>query len=320
MALDGVPWFIGGDAEHGGDVARQLAYLATGGRQGVASPGDLKVTALSVPGGGAQVAAGGGAILNRILPQESYTVRNPIADLDQVKFAATGSAAGRSDIVICRVDNPYLDSNAPAPADPAKGPYNRFDIIPDVPAGTRSLQELDQYKGLSAIELARVDIPKSTQTITNAMITDLRALANPRSFRRVMSGTADAGNNLTSPTFTAWPTANAYNIDVPSWATHMIARLEFMGGQTAAQASGSLRLILGAATAFGQYDYNYPANDGRGRQAVVVAGELALPASVRGTSTTLRISGLRAAGSDGYLFTVGSSYYLADVQFVERLA
>jgi len=319
MALDGVPWFIGGDAEHGGDVARQLVYLATGGRQGVASPGDLKVSQLNVPGGGVQIAAGGAAILNRISPQQSYTVRNPTADPDSVKTTDTGSSATRSSLVICRVDNPYLDSNAQAPANAAKGPYNKFDIIPDVPAGTRSLQELDQYKGLSAIELARIDQPKSNNTITNAMITDLRSLANPRSARQVLLGSAAAGNNLTSSTFTAWPTANAYDVEVPNWATHMIARLEFMGGQTAAQAAGSLRLILGASTAFGQYDYNYAAQNGQARQQVVVAGELKLPAAVKGTTQTLRISGLRSGGS-GYLFTVDSTYYLADVQFVERLS
>ncbi|TDW69181.1 hypothetical protein EDF51_106165 [Curtobacterium sp. PhB25] len=319
MALDGVPWFIGGEAQHGGDAARMLAYLATGGRQGVASPSDLKVSALPVPGAGVRVAAGGASVLVRSLPQEAYTVRNPVTDLDQVKFAATGSAAGRSDLVICRVDNPNLDNNAPAPADPQKGPYTKFDVIPGVPAGTRSLLELDQYKGLSAIALARVDIPKSTQTITNAMITDLRSLANPRGDRQILFGTADPGNPLTSSTFTAWPTKNTYDIDIPSWATHIIARLEFMGGQTAARASGSLRLILGTSTAFGEYNYNYAAQGGQARQMVVVAGEMALPAALRGTTTSLRISGLRSGG-DGNLFTVDDTYYLADVQFVERLS
>ncbi|WP_284761599.1 hypothetical protein [Curtobacterium sp. MEB011] len=319
MALDGVPLAIGGDAEHSPSSVRQLVYLATGGRQGVAAPGDLKVTQLDVPGAGVKVASGGGAVLNRVAAQEAYSVRNGVADTSSVKFTPTGSASGRSDLVICRVDNPYIDGNAQAPADPRNGPYVKFDIIPDVPAGTRSLQELNQYKGLSAIELARVDLPKSTGTVTNAMITDLRSLANPRSEPQTLFGSAEPGARLTSSTFTAWPTTNTYEVDVPPWATHIIARLEFMGGQSAAKAAGSLRLILGSSTAFGQYDYNYAAQNGQARQMVVVAGELKLPAAVKGTKQPLRISGLRSDG-DGYLFTVDSTYYLADVQFVERLA
>jgi len=319
MALDGVPLAIGGDAEHSPSSVRQLVYLATGGRQGVAGPRDLKITQLDVAGAGVKVASGGGSVLNRVAAQEAYSVRNGVTDTSSVKFTPTGSASGRSDLVICRVDNPYIDGNAQAPADPRNGPYVRFDVIPDVPAGTQSLQELNQYKGLSAIELARVDLPKSTGTVTNAMITDLRSMANPRSSRQVLLGSADPGNALTSSTFTAWPTKNTYTVDVPSWATHMIARLEFMGGQTAAKAAGSLRLILGSSTAFGEYDYNYAAQNGQARQSVVVAGEIALPGSVKGTTTSLRISGLRSSG-DGNLFTVDSTYYLADVQFVERLA
>ena len=317
MALDGVPWFIGGEAEHGGDVARQLAYLATGGRQGVGGPGDLKVTQLDVPGGGVKDAAGAGSVLNRLSPQQSYTVRNPTVDVDAVKIAQTGSAAGRSDLVICRVDNPYLDNNAQRPANAKLGPYNKFDVIPDVPAGTRTVKELGL--GLSAVELARIDLPKSSGTVTNAMITDLRQLANPRYYPQTLQGTAEPGAKLTSPTFTAWPTTNTYDVIIPEWATHIIARLEFMGGQTAAKAAGSLRLILGGSTAFGQYDYNYAAQNGQARQQVVVGGELKLPTAMKGTTQPLRISGLRSDG-DGWLFTVDSTFYSADVQFVERLS
>ncbi len=319
MALDGVPLAIGGDAEHSPSSVRQLVYLATGGREGVAAPGDLKVAALDVPGAGVKVAAGGAAVLNRVASQESYSVRNGVTDTNSVKFTATGSGSVRSDLVICRVDNPYIDGNAQSPANPINGPYTKFDVIPDVPAGTTRLQDIDLYKGMSAITLARVDLPKSTGTVTNAMITDLRQMANPRSSRQVLPGSATPGNNLTSSTFTAWPTTNTYQVDVPSWATHMIARLEFMGGQTAAQVSGSLRLILGASTAFGEYDYNYAAQNGQARQQVVVAGELKLPSTVKGTTQPLRISGLRSGGT-GSLFTVDSTFYLADVQFVERLA
>lgn len=319
MALDPVPFVIGGDAEHGPSVFRQQVYASTGGRQGVGGPGELKVAALDVPGGGVKVAAGTATILNRVSPFEAYSVRNPVTDTSSVKFSATGSSGGRSDLVVARVDNPYVDGNAQAPADPVHGPYDSFAVIPGVPAGTTRLADLPQYAGVSAVELARVDIPANTGTVTSAMIKDLRSMANPRSSRQVLFGSADPGNNLTSSSFTAWPTTNTYTVDVPPWATHLIARLEFTGGQTAAQAAGSLRLILGSSTAFGEYEYNYAAQNGQARQQVVVAGELKLPTEVKGTTTSLRISGLRSGGT-GYLFTVDKTYYLADVQFVERIS
>lgn len=231
MALDGVPWAIGGDAEHGPSVLRQLAYLATNGNEGVVAAGDLKVTALPVAGAGVQVAAGGASILNRVSSQEAYTVRNPNADTTSVKIAATGSSGGRSYLVICRVDNPYVDGNAQAPADAAKGPYNRFDVIAGVPAGTTRLQDIAQYAGVSAITLARVDLPASTGTVTSAMITDLRVLANPHETTIVSANLGTVTGTMNSTAYQAFPPYQP-TVDVPSWATH--ARIDVTISQLSA--------------------------------------------------------------------------------------
>ncbi|WIE65959.1 hypothetical protein DEI99_005320 [Curtobacterium sp. MCLR17_036] len=219
MALDPVPFVIGGDAEHGPSVFRQLAYLATNGNEGVVGPGDLKVTALSVPGAGVQVAAGGASILNRVSSQEAYTARNPNADTTSVKIAATGSSGGRSYLVILRVDNPYIDGNAQAPADPVKGPYDRFDVIAGVPASTTRLQDIAQYAGVSAITLARVDLPASTGTVTNAMITDLRVLANPHETTIETPNFGTVSGTMNSTSDQAFPPFQP-SIEVPSWATY----------------------------------------------------------------------------------------------------
>lgn len=322
MALDGVPWFIGGpDAEHGPNVARLLAYLAANGNGGIISPTDLKVSQLDVPGAGVKVAAGGASILNALASQEAYTVRNPNAD-PTVKIAATGSASVRSDMVIVTVDNPYVDGNAQAPADPRVGPYNRFRVLEGVPATARDISDVPGMEGVSGEPLARIDMPKSTGTVTSAMITDLRKLANPYSEGFMLQGAqATGGVGLTGPGYTFWPD-NAYTIDIPKRATHLIARLEFQGGQTAAQAAGKIRLVLGSGSAlypFGEYEYNYPNPGQQSRTEVVAAGELKLSAAVKGTTQQLRVQGLRSSGS-GNLFTVDRTYYNAQVQFVERPA
>ena len=56
------PWAIDG-ARTSAARARQAQYDATGGAEGVSRPGDLKVSALDVPGLGVQIAGGGALIL-----------------------------------------------------------------------------------------------------------------------------------------------------------------------------------------------------------------------------------------------------------------
>lgn len=330
MALDGVPWVIGGDAEHGPDVARQLLYLATGGKQGVGSPGDLKVTALDVPGGGVQVAAGGGTILNRVASQQSYGVRNPVTDVDSVKIPKTGSASGQSYMVICRVDNPYVDGNAQAPADPVHGPYDRFDVVP-VPSGTRRLQDVDEYKGISAIELARIDLPAATGTVTQAMITDLRTLATPRTEQvRVSATPTDYYVTMATGQWKPFPEKPITGLQVPDWATHAIIRLETAMKYLEGNAYGNFRGFFGPAGAqatanlFATQGIDVTTGGGAYRQPFIAPSNdyYPIPKSLRGT--TVQLTGLvqpnTAANNGARIGTAAGDYYFADVTFVERIS
>lgn len=328
MALDGVPWFIGGDAEHGPDVARQLLYLATGGKQGVGGPTDLKVVPLDVPGGGVKVLAGGGTILNRVASQQSYGVRNPVTDSDTVKIAATGSSGGRSDLVICRVDNPYVDGNAQAPSNPAKGPYTKFDVIPNVPAGMRRLQDVDAYKGLSAIELARIDLSTSDGTVTTAKITDLRTLATPRTERVVARGTiVDQTVTLISNGWQNFPQNPITGIPVPTWATHatiqMRSTLRYLSGNAAGNLQGFLGPAgqLDATTLYGDQTIDATTTGGEYRQPLENPsdGYWPVPASIRGTTAQLT-SRIRGAVTGGKVRAGAGDYYYADITFTERIS
>lgn len=328
MALDGVPWAIGGNAEHGPDVARQLAYLACGGREGVGAPGDLKVSPLAVPGGGVRVAAGGASVLNRVASQQAYTVRNPITDVDSVKIAATGSGSGRTDLIILRVDNPYVDDNAQDPADAVSGPYDKFDVIAGVPAGTKRLQDIPQYAGVSAITLARVDLPASTGTVTSSMITDLRALANPRSERQIVKGTLNGTRvTLNTTSWQQWPQNPITGIAVPAWATHAVVRVDTTIRFVSGDAYALMGSWLGPA---GQFDdstlyadqlIDSTGTTGEYRQPLIIPsdGYWPVPAAIRGTNAqiTTRAKGRQNGG------TIGSSiedYYFADITFTERIS
>ena len=321
--FDPVPWFVGGGAEHSPEVARLLAYAATGGGEGIATPSSLRVRATSTPSNQVAINIGAGIILNRAIggTLQSYIARMPTTDT--VTIAATTSSGPRTDLIVAQVEDPNM-SGEPwnDPADPTVGPYVFTRVIPNVPSTTTRLQDVSGYEGRSAIALARVTLPANTATITNAMITDLRRMAKPRSERQMPdTSAAPAANNLTNSDFAFWPWANTpLTVDVPTWATHMIAKMEFLGGQTVGNAGGQIRLVLGTGSdlyPFGTYSYNYPDPLQKSRQPVVAAGTLALPASVRGTTQALRMQGLRSSGT-GNLFTVDSTYYITDVQFLER--
>jgi hypothetical protein len=324
MALDGVPWFIGGEAEHGPDVARQLAYLACGGSEGVTTAGDLKVVPLDVPGAGAKVLAGSASILNRVSAQQAYSVRNAEADVESVKFGNTGSSGGRSDLVVCLVDNPYIDDNAQDPVSVTKGPYVRFVVVAGVPAGTKRLQDIPQYAGASGYALARVDQPSNNGTITSSMITDLRSVARPHSRRRVQQAQISAAFNITATAASPAPDdakVSALSVDVPDWATAVNIRMTVVGvTNSSANVAGTFSARIGTdvATA-GTYYQEQVA--GSSRLTYIVEDTVAIPVAYRGTTQRLRTYASRSSNSAAGNLQLGTtSQIFWDVEFVEAAA
>ncbi|MFJ3381908.1 hypothetical protein ACIPJ2_16035 [Curtobacterium sp. NPDC090217] len=323
MALDGVPWFIGGQAEHGGDVARQLAYLACGGSEGVTAPGDLKVVPLDQAGPGVKVLAGSASILNRVSPQQAYTVRNPTADPDSVKIAGTGSTGGRADLVVCLVDNPNIDSNAQTPADLGKGPYDRFDIIAGVPAGTRRLQDLDAYKGTSGYALARIDQPANNAVITSAMITDLRKLTRARETTIPISDLGVSTATLSATAGTVFPPFQP-TVEVPDWATYVRVELSIAGLSALGNSTGFYNVQLQNASGGNVIAGNTIAYNA---DAVVTSTRMPLLGLAEGDVTALRGQTLRptvvmrkSAAAQANLKYDASSQLLFRVTFYERIS
>jgi hypothetical protein len=125
-------------------------------------------------------------------------------------------------------------------------------VIENVPSTTTTAAEL----GLdhSMIALARIDIPASTGTITQSMIHDLRFMSHQRSARRF--GVFNCSANQTyvaSSTWSKFPTEVTFNVDVPTWATHVrgtfqIALLAVLnGGATSNAVSGFMAMQLDTA-------------------------------------------------------------------------
>lgn len=293
MALDPVPWIVGGGAEHSPEVVRQSLFDSTGGAEGISSVGALKVSAQSTPNGTVRVAPGGAILNNRYAggSGQSYSARN--ASQTSVSITATGSAGGRTDALILRILDPQYEGQPPA--DPNAFQYTRLVAVP-APAGITRIEQLNLT--YPAILLARITIPANTGTITNAMITDLREVAIPRreSVLRTYAFTGGEGKVLGNTT--AYPTGSTWaeeapdawgSIRIPSWATRVRLTMMWAGvGAPAGNAKGYVWVQIGlnsntdkVVTQATRYDT--ASSGGWTRQVFVAADDRYINPGLRGT-------------------------------------
>lgn len=312
---DSVPWFVGGGAMHSPEVARVLAYVALSGNEGILSPTDLKVRALAVPGGSVTVDPGAAAILCRATGQLHQAYAGRLASQDAMTIAPTSAGAGRSDLVVARVEDPYLAGEPWAdPEDPASGPYIFTRIIAGVPATTTTLAQLNL--GYSAIPLARVDIPASTGTITQAMITDLRRVANPRRDRH-LDIIFPTTTTAISSGWTDWRTvATSRSFAVPAWATQAVITADLSGMAVRGNATVGRLRVATAGTAAESTIYDEAWSGNTVRCHYTCAGELTLPAGTAGTQQTVRVEAVWVEGSGRMEIDTGTTIHV-DVEFRE---
>lgn len=325
MALDGVAWLIGGGAEHSPEVGRALAHLASHGSNGVVLPGDLKVSALSTPGTKVRFAPGVCAILNSNpgARGESYIGRAPSET--QVDVTAAG-AGGRNDVLILRVEDPQY---APwsAPADPKVGPYLKAVLLTGISSGNiatiKSTKSLDVL-GLTypAIGLATIEIPASTGTITNAMITDIRQLAAARAKSDVSIVAPAINQTLDSVSGEVFPT-ETISVAIPKWATDMAVKVDLASvGHVTNVCEGVFQIVVsptdGERRVSPQIVYDLPAPAAGGeRRSLVLAGNFDVR-SIAGTTRAIRLEATRASGA-GSLVTRAGTQVIFDVRFSEKV-
>lgn len=321
---DPVPWMVGGGAEHSTNVARNVAYAAFGGNEGVVGGQDLEVRELAVPGTSVRVFPGTLAIKNRATGtrDEMYVGRKISAE--NVPIAGTNSTASRSDLIIARVENPHMPGEPwNVPPDSRVGPYIFTRVIAGVPAATKSVAELGL--GYSAVALARIDLPPSTATVLQAHIKDLRNLSQPRNRREFNMIAPTVEKQLTSTAYVNWPSEGNMTVDIPTWATTAKVRAFLAGvgygaagtnGGAGWNVTGYLRIQLGASI-YSQGTFYNVSNDGGRSRSTLMAGapNLPIPATMRGTTQTLRIEGTKNNGSTN-LLTDDKSMLSLEIEFV----
>ena len=299
MAMERVPYLVGGGFEHSAEVMRAMLAASTSGAEGIVNAGDFKVQPLSVPGTSVRVAPGNALIRNSYGGGQAQTYACRAGSETEVPIEATGSAGSRTDLIVARIDDPTYQGGS---FDPLTFEAARFEVIQGVPASTKTVAGL----GLTypAIALARVTLPASTGTVTAGMITDLRQIALPRVQRHLFTHnlsneeTDTIGGPVGDPMGEAWPNV-FWNFSVPSWAARVRVRA-ILGGVRVEEKSpnnfGQLFVRFGTvpngfSTQMGRWDNSMAG--GITRQTFMVADDRTVPTSFRGTDSRAYIRATR---------------------------
>lgn len=326
MTFESVPWAVGGGAEHSAEVARLFAHAATSGADGIVGAWDLRVVPLAVPGGSVRVMKGACLVPNRASGQDRQTYIGRNLSEEVVAVTATGSAGGRTDMIIVRVEDPWLAGEPwSPPVTAASGPYIFTRVLEGVPTSAvvdnQAAREYLAGLNYSAIPLAAVTLPASTGTVGAAEIKDLRAMALPRTRRDVFADALPFGVKLQSTSDTTWP-GNGPTVKVPEWATHgsVVVSMPGLWVGFSYPISGYLHVAATADLTVRTPDTRFFAE---GSPPMVVAGGMLTGVEkVAGDTVTFQLRGRDASTSGGYLMTPETTETLSvyDIQFYERPA
>lgn len=286
-------------------MLRRELWASTGGSNGIVGIHDLKVTQLPTPGAGVAIARGGAIATTRVSganEQESYILAQDSGVT--LPITATG-ASGRTEYVIARIDDWHFTGN-PAPADPLNAIYWAFSTVSTLSGITYPY-----------VPLAKLTIPASTSTITTAMITDLRNVANPRKSRQLFA--YDLGPTDTLATQESWPDVGGFDVVVPEWATqaHVVATFSQVLIPAGSTRGGFLWANLKNGVGGPTVRYLAPGLPNAHRATFVAAGDMAVPEELRGTTVYSYTAGNVTAGAGGYLTIDGNSAVVLDIEFHE---
>jgi hypothetical protein len=198
VTLANIPLVMDGPLT-GAALFRKGLNASLGSNDGVVGYDDMTVTQNTPAGQSLLVSAGNAAVLNRYQadPDEMYLVSNPTQHLIG-SGSMPASAPSLSYYLVCLVvGDPAFDQTGhpymPSDFDEElvnTFEYNRFVVLP-CDAGDTTFADLGvDYPGLA---LARLAIPASTTTVTNAMITDVREFSG--SGRKPSGGLTYASKN-----------------------------------------------------------------------------------------------------------------------------
>ncbi|MEU9703102.1 hypothetical protein [Streptomyces sp. NPDC047981] len=309
MSLFPRPILIDG-AEHPAQQFRLMVSDLARDQEGVTRGTDFKVSQLGTPGGAVQVGSGSGLVRGRVAAfQGTYSCASTAAV--NVSIAPT-AGVGRSDMLILRVEDPEYEGTL----DPEVDEVAYFQVISNVSSSATAIPD-----GRTGIPLARIDIPSSTATITDAMITDIRQIANPRRQRLFLPPQSPSSLSAllgSSTSYSYFSTAAGWNVPVPAWASQVIVDVRGSGMRlTTADYFGSFRATFGASLTVQPVVIDDNQGTGTRRIPTECGDTLTIPDAYRGTTQLLRPQAAGAAGNAGRISVDSSTTLFADIEFIE---
>ena len=316
MAVENVPWFIGAEGVlHPAEAARAIAYAGANGSDGVISPTDLKIQATTTPNDRVTVAPGAVNLISRYPGASAQAYTGVVRSQSDIQIAPTSSAGGRSDLIVARVRDPQYGSvSGYNPSQPNDFDFFRVEVMQGVPSTIKRLAD----HSYPAMALARIDIPASTATITNAMITDLRYKSNKKVDIQVRTIFPGVDSNASKTGYAAWPPNSTAWFDVPFWATHATFTANIPG----IEFTGTVRSTMGIRGAFGNLldtDNTIVVQSAPGRVSHTHVSAIKLTGGFRGVSAGYRIEAYQTTGNGNYQLDYQSglqitAYFTEDVE------
>lgn len=313
----GYPWVIAGINEMPIDVARLLAYVGTGGVDGVVGKDDLKVLQTTTASSTVRIQTGAFITVSRFLNSqyESYIGRNSNSEV-QITVPNAGSSA-TSQLVYLNITDPG-QSGQPSTAQPVEA------LVIPCNAGVTRLQQVPGYENRSGLAIARIDRPANSTTVTQAQIIDLRIIANARSSQVVKINSIVSGSTeLTSTSKITYPPGSSWVVPVPSWATRVQVFATLSGiktyGTNSQEVTGTMSVEIGSvATADALYDevINGPSGNLSQSFTISAAGEVGIPTGLRGTNQTVAVKMRRNTGP-GRIFAQAGLNMTVMLTFIE---
>jgi hypothetical protein len=302
-------WAVDGN-QIDASLMRLMLQAQTSSTQGVANPLDCIVNATGPATAGIIITSGGFTVLGQETTyQGSYAGWN-IGNDTTLSIAPTGGSP-RSDMIVARVEDPTW-AGSPWGGSPA-GQI----IFPRVISGVSS-SATQPPGGISAIPLARIDMPASVSVVQQGYITDLRGVSNPQSsiqtFAQAGPGTT-ANSTVSTSTAVNWPPAS-FSVAIPSYATKLVLDWDVyevtQNGEGDGWARGNVMLIFGASVSAPALTtpaslVSIAAANAPGKHSFGGAGNVSIPAGLRGTTQTLQFSQIATSHNATMGFGEGSS-------------
>lgn len=305
------PIYIDAEALHPASAVRLLAFAALEGQEGVIENTDLRVLAKTAPTAAIDVMPGAYVVRAKHTGGEKESYAGKVIEAEEVSVNPTSSGAGRTDLVILRIENPYVAGAGSwaQPTDPENGPYAHIRVIEGVPANTQSV--VAHNNTWSAITLARIYRGPNRTTVEQADIVDLRQLASLENERIVIinnpppepppiaypiwSESTPIGNNsehLSSQTgWHDFPSGISWPVPVPSWAEGVDIHVLLNPAVRIGWCKGETRLVFTGDTSLNSipcdWNFNFPGDRIIG--TIMVGGTELLSPGIRGKTVNVKI-------------------------------